>query len=214
MNIVILGPAGSGKGTQAEKLAEKFDLVHIDMGKTLRQAAKAEGPLGDEIHEIIYVQKGLVPSRIAKQVLHLKLGSIPREQGLIFEGVPRSVEQLGYIDETLLEFGRKLNKVFFINISLEEAIRRIEKRVVCSKCKATFILGKNLDKLDDPCPLCDGKVEKRLDDTEDGIKRRFEVFDGETRPVIDEYQKRGLLADIDGSQSPDEVFEDILEHLA
>lgn len=213
MNIIILGSQGSGKGTQAKKLAEKFDLVHIDMGKTLRQVAKMDTPLGKEIYDIQNVTKTLVPQRILKEVLHIKLGSIPREQGIVFDGVPRNLEQLKYINMALLEFGRHLEKVFFIKISEGEAVKRISKRVVCEKCKKVFILGKDIQSQEEKCPKCQGKIIQRADDTEEGIKKRLEVFRKETLPVVEEYRREEVLEEINGEQSMEEVFEEILKKL-
>jgi len=138
MNLIVLGPQGSGKGTQAQLLAEKFSLDHIDMGKTLREVAKNDTPLGREIYEIQNVTKTLVPSRILKEVLHLKLSSLSREQGLIIDGAPRTIEQTKYLEEALLEIGRKITKLIFVNISEEEAKKRISKRWVCEKVQKKF----------------------------------------------------------------------------
>jgi len=137
MNLIILGPQGSGKGTQAEKLAKKFDLEHIDMGKFLREVAILDTSLGKEINEIINVKKELVDDRILKKVLHVKLQDLPREKGIIFDGVPRRNDQLGYFGEAMFEFGRKIDKVVLINLSEEESIKRISVRRDCEKCKST-----------------------------------------------------------------------------
>jgi len=209
MNIIILGSQGSGKGTQAKKLAEKYNLVHIDMGKTLRQVARMDTPLGKEIYDIQNVTKTLVPSHILKEVLHLNLSSIPREQGIVFDGVPRNLEQLEYINTLLLEFGRHLEKVFFIKISEEEAVKRISKRVVCSKCKKVYILGKDIQSQKEKCPTCQGEIIQRIDDTEDGIKKRLEVFREETIPVIEKYKKIGILEEVNGEQWMEDVFKSI-----
>ena len=101
MNIIVLGPQGSGKGTQAELLARKFHLEHIDMGKSLREVAKQDTPLGKEIYHIQNVTNTLVPSRILREVLHLKINSLPREQGILLEGVPRTPDQQGYLEEEI-----------------------------------------------------------------------------------------------------------------
>ena len=114
MNIIILGPQGSGKGTQAEMLAKKFNLEHIDMGKFLREVAKQDTPLGREIYQIQNVTNTLVPSRILREVLHLKVSSLPREQGILFEGVPRTVDQQKYLEEEVQASGRKIDAVVFI----------------------------------------------------------------------------------------------------
>lgn len=209
MNLIILGSQGSGKGTQAKKLAEKFDLVHIDMGRTLRQVARMDTPLGKEIYAIQNITKTLVSSWILKEVLHFKLGSVPREQGIVFDGVPRNLEQLEYINSALLEFGRHLDKVLFINLSEGESIKRISKRLVCGKCKKVFILGKDIQSQEERCPKCQGEITQRADDTEDGVKKRLEIFRTETLPVVEEYRKEEVLVEINGDQSIEEVFEEI-----
>lgn len=213
MNIVVLGPPGSGKGSQSNFLMEKFHLEHVDVGRFLREAAKIDSPLGKEISEIIFVKKTLVPSHILKEVLHLKLGSVPREQGLVFDGVPRALDQMQYIDEALLEFGRKIDKVFFIKVSKEEVMNRISKRWVCENCKDILIMGKDVQKEDDVCQKCQGKIIKRPDDTAEGIEKRWGVFEKETMPVIEEYKKRGVVAEINGEQTKQEVFAEILQSI-
>lgn len=213
MNIIVLGPPGSGKGSQSNFLMEKFQLEHIDMGRFLREAAKIDSPLGKEINDIIFVKKTLVPSRIMKEILHLKLGSVPREQGLVFDGVPRAVDQMKYIDEALLEFGRKIDKVIFVKVSKEEVTKRIFKRWICESCKKILIMGKDIQNESDACPKCGGKIVKRADDTMEGIEKRWGVFEKETMPVIEEYRKRGVLIEINGEQTKQEVFAEILKKL-
>jgi adenylate kinase len=214
MNLIILGPQGSGKGTQAEKIAEKFGLEHIDMGKFLREVAKMDTPLGKEVYEIQNVTKTLVPSRILEEVFTVKMNSMPREQGIVFDGFPRNIDQAQYFEKTLVEFGRLLNKVFFIKLTTEEAVKRISTRRVCEKCKKVFILGKNLENEAVPCSECGGKIIQRIDDTEEGIKKRLEVFEKETLPVINYYKEKGLLVEINGEQGIEEVFQEILSHIS
>lgn len=213
MNIIVLGPPGSGKGSQSNFLMDKFQLEHIDMGRFLREAAKIDSPLGQEIKEIIFVKKTLVPDRILKEILHLKLGSVPREKGLVFDGVPRAVDQMKYIDEALLEFGRKIDKVFFVKVSKEEIINRISKRWVCEDCKEVLIMGKDIQVETDVCPKCQGEIMKRADDTVEGIEKRWSVFEKETMPVLEEYRKRGILLEIKGEQTKQEVFAEILKKI-
>lgn len=213
MNVIILGQQGSGKGTQSELLAENLDAIHIDMGKTLREVAKTDTPLGREIYAIQNVTKTLVPSRILREVLHFKLGSIPREQSIVFDGVPRTVDQAGYITEALQEFGRKINAVFFINISESESIKRISKRWVCGDCKSVFIMGQELKSEKDKCLKCGGDIMQRIDDTIEGIKKRLQVFNEETVPVIEYYKNQGLLFEIAGEQSIERVSKEILDSI-
>lgn len=146
MNIIVLGKAGSGKGVQSEILAEKFGLEHIDMGQTLRDFSQKEDAIGKEIYAIQNVEKTLVPSRILREVLHLKIGSFRSKQGIIFDGVPRTMDQERYLEEALQEFGRKIDKVFFIDISEKESIQRISQRWNCDHCGKVLIMGKDLKK--------------------------------------------------------------------
>jgi adenylate kinase len=213
MNIVILGQQGSGKGTQAELIAQKFDLEHIDMGKALREVARQDTPLGKEIYEIINIENSLVPSRILREILSLKLASIPQKRGIIFDGVPRTMEQVQYLEEELLSQGRSVDRVFFISIPKDESIRRISMRRVCGSCKAILIMGKDLKSKEEKCPKCGGAVSHREDDTPKGIKKRLEVFEKETRPVIDYYKKKNVLIEIDGQKPIKEVFGQIAKNL-
>lgn len=213
MNIIILGPQGSGKGTQAELLAKKYNLEHFDAGKSLRQVALLDTPLGREIHEIIMVRKELVPSRILQEILHLELNSLPREKSVVFDGLPRNVEQAGYFDAALQEFGRKVDKVFFINLSEEEAITRISKRWVCSKCKTSLIMGKDIQAKEEKCPQCGGEVVQREDDTPAGVRKRLAIFHNDTLLVIERYREEGLVVEISGAQSIEKVFAEIEKNL-
>jgi adenylate kinase len=213
MNLIILGPQGSGKGTQAEKLAQKFDLEHIDMGKFLREVAKQDTPLGKEVYHIQNVTRTLVPSRILEEVLSMKLNSLPREQGVLFEGVPRNIDQAQYFEKAMLESGRHIDKVVFINISKEESFRRISKRWVCKKCRKVLIMGEDVKSSDDKCPDCAGEIMQRADDVREGIETRLKIFEEETMPVIQYFDEKGLVANINGEQSQDKVFEEILDKI-
>ncbi len=213
MNIVILGPQGSGKGTQAEMLVRKFQWEHVDMGKALRGIAKQDTQLGKEIYAIQNVTHTLVPNIILQKALRLKLGSIPREQGLILDGLPRTIDQIECVVSVVQEYGRKINKVFFVNISPEESVRRVSRRWSCGACGEPLIMGRDIENSADPCPKCGGNITQRVDDTEEGIKKRLEVFARETLPVVRDFQKQGLAAEINGEQPKEKVFQDILSHL-
>jgi adenylate kinase len=213
MNIIILGQQGSGKGTQAEKLAEKYDLDHFDTGRALRQVSRLDTALGKEVNEIVMVKKELVPSRILREVLHMRLSSLPREKGIVFDGVPRNMEQAAYFEEALLEFGRKIDKAFFVNIGENESLERISKRWTCKRCKAMLVMGKDIKKETDGCPGCGGEIMQREDDTAEGVRKRLKVFSQETRPVIGRYEEQGLLAEINGEQDVKKVFRDIVKNV-
>jgi len=211
MNIVILGQQGSGKGTQAALLAEKFDLEHIDMGKTLREIALSDTPLGREIYEIQNVRKTLVSSKILREILNVKLKSIPLKKGIVFDGAPRTLDQVKYLEDAMLEMGRKIDYVFFISIPEQESIKRASRRRLCNNCQAILVMGKIIKKENDKCPKCGGEVSQRKDDTPEGIKKRLEVFKNETMPVLEYYEKEGSLIKIDGMQPVKKVFSDIIK---
>lgn len=212
MNLIILGPQGSGKGTQAELLAKKFNLEHIEMGRFLREVAKLATPLGKEIHEIINIQGKLVDDKILKKVLHIKLGDLPREQGIVFDGVPRREDQLRYFEEAMQEFGRKIDAVININLSEEESIERISKRWVC-KNEHVLIMGKDVKSEDDKCSICRNKIFQRIDDTPERIKTRLGIYHKDTKAVVDYYKEKGLLVEVDGSPGISEVSKSILEKI-
>jgi adenylate kinase len=211
MNIIILGKAGSGKGVQSEILAKKFGLEHIDMGQTLREFSQKEGAISQEIYAIQNVKKTLVPSRILREVLHLKIGSFRSEQGIVFDGVPRTMDQEQYLEEALQEFGRRIDKVFFIDISEAESVRRISRRWNCAKCKKILIMGKDLKKETDLCPFCHGKISRRVDDTPEGIQKRLKVFQAETVPVLEYFRQKGILVELNGEKTIAEVSREILK---
>ena len=164
MNLVILGPQGSGKDTQTEMLAEKFSLERVNMGNFMREVAKLHTPLGKEIYQYQNVAGAMVPSRILKEVLGIKLASFAREQNIIFEGVPRTMEQAEYFDRILLESGRHVDKIVYINIPEEETLKRISKRWMCQKCKRILIKGKDIQSEDtfDTLEACRDWVDEQV----------------------------------------------------
>lgn len=213
MNIIILGPQGSGKGTQAELLAKKFNLEHIEMGRFLREVAKLATPLGKEINEIINIQGKLVDDKVLKKVLHIKLGDLPREQGIIFDGVPRREDQLRYFEEAMQEFGRKIDAVININLSEEESVKRISRRRICRKNEHVLIMGKDIKDEKEKCPVCGSEIFQRIDDTPERIKTRLGIYYKDTKDVIDYYKQKSLLIEIDGCPSIEEVFENIMKEI-
>jgi adenylate kinase len=206
-----LGPQGSGKCTQAKLLAKKYGLDHFDTGHALRQISSLDTPLGREVNEIVMVKKELVPSRLLKEVLNIRLNDLGREQGVVFDGIPRNLEQAIYFQEALREFGREIDRVIFVNISKEESLKRIGRRFSCEKCKESIILEKNNKK--SICVKCGGKLVQRADDTPAGIEKRLHIFITETMPVIEYFEKEKLVSKINGEQSEDAIFNEILENL-
>lgn len=211
MNLVILGPPGSGKGTQAGLLVKKFNLVHVDMGLVLRQASQESSSLGKKINKIINQKKELVPDRIVREVLRQKLKEISKNKGLILDGAPRRESQIGAIGKELSKSKRKIDAVIYVNVSLSEAVRRISRRYQCSNCGKRLILRKDVPSSKSACPACGSKIQRRKDDTPRGVKKRFAVFKKETFPVIKYYREKGMLIEVNGKKNLNTVSREIIK---
>lgn len=183
MNLVILGAPGSGKGTQADLLAEKFGLVHLSSGNLLRQEAQSGTPKGKLIADLLVTGK-LLPFETVLEVLEPALKAA--KDGFIIDGTPRDVHQAQYLDYFLAENKLQIDKVIYLDIPIDEGIKRIMKRA---------------------------EIEHRSDDNYDSVKKRMEVYQTETAPVIDYYEKKGLLLKIDGTPDIQTIFNDIVNRL-
>lgn len=213
MNIIILGPQGSGKGTQALFLSKQLNAIHIDLGKTLRKLAKEESPLGRELHEIVHIKKELVSDDVIEKVLAEEFKRIPLEKGIILDGAPRRIDQVEDVEKAFEISGRKIDKIIFLNVPEEESIDRVSKRYSCPKCHKHFALGENLENPSDLCPDCNSLVEQRRDDTKEGILKRLSIFRDQTIPVVEYFRKENVLIEVDGTKSKTEVLDEILEKL-
>lgn len=213
INLIILGPQGCGKGTQAALLAEALDLSHIEVGAVLRGEAKEKTPLGKKINEIINRENGLVSDDIIGEVLHARIKNIPVERGVIVDGAPRRIGQVDEVEDAFNENRRKIDKVIFINIPEGESISRLSKRCACTVCKKNLILENDISDIEESCPVCGGEVKQRADDTPDGVRKRLEIFFRETMPVINHYKQKGMLLEVDGEKEVRQVFKDILDQI-
>jgi adenylate kinase len=212
MNLLIFGPQGCGKGTQADLLAKKYNLVHIETGRIFRDIAKEDTELGRTVNDL-YINKEMFPDDIVVEILENSLKKIPPEKGLIIDSAPRVVTQIDIVEKMLEHLGRNVDRAVYITISREESIARISKRYTCPLCRRQFVLGEDMEKADDPCPTCGGPVSQRLDDTLDGVIKRLDTFQQVTVPVIEHYREKGMLIEVDGNQSVNKVFEGITSKL-
>ena len=210
MRIVLLGAPGAGKGTQANKISHKFNVPHISTGDILRHEIKSSTELGNKISK--YVEGGeLVPDEFIIEIIKNKINSGQLENGFIMDGFPRNLKQAKMFSEMLDELGIKLDKVINIAVSEDEIINRLSNRRICSSCKSIYSFN-NDGKLE-KCPKCGGELLKRKDDSVEVIKNRLEVYETETRPLIDYYSDKGLLVNVDGSGRAEEITERILKVL-
>jgi adenylate kinase len=212
-NYSLLGPPGSGKSTQAELLKKKFNLAHVDIGSELRAAAEQDTEIGHTIDEIIHHRGELVPDSIMDAVFRQAIARVPKNQGIIFDGAPRYVSQIDEFLQILEANGRSIDKIIFIDISLEESVARISKRYLCFGCRRPYILGKDITSGDAVCQSCGGRIGQRKDDTPEGVRKRFMVFQTETFPVIEYFAKKGLLLRVDGKQDPEAIFQNIISQI-
>lgn len=209
MYILLMGPPGAGKGTQAANLVKEFDIPHISTGDMFRAAVKEGTELGKKAKKCMDAG-ALVPDEITIGIVRERLGKPDCAKGFILDGFPRTVEQAKALDEILRELSVGLTRVLDVSVPYEMLVERAVGRRVCRKCGATYHVRFQPSKTEGVCDACGGETYQRADDTEATMKKRLSVYDEQTSPLIDYYQKAGLYSRIDGSQAIDKVFSDVV----
>ena len=208
MRLIFLGGPGSGKGTQAKKLVEKFDLAHISTGDLLRKSIKEKSDLG--LNAKKYVDAGdLVPDAIILGMIKEKLGEI--RSGFIFDGFPRTIEQAKGLEKIMSELNISIDMVLNLNVEDNMIIERLGARRMCKTCGFEYNLKTRPPQKNGICDLDGGELYQRSDDNEDAIKNRLSLYHNNTKPIEDFYRLNGKLIDIDGSGSFDDVFHSITD---
>ena len=209
MKIILLGPPGAGKGTQAKVLSQKLNLVHISTGDLLRQNVAKATPLGLEAKD--YMNKGaLVPDTLVTSMLSERFNQDDVKKGFILDGYPRTLKQAESLDALLKEKQYKIDKVFYLDTSEKVVIQRLSGRLVCSKCSANFHKTNMPPKKDMICDACGAALYQRQDDKEETIKNRLQVYKQESAPLIEYYQSKGKLVRVDSDQDANVVLEEII----
>jgi adenylate kinase len=213
LNLILMGPPGAGKGTQAERLVDDFDLPYYATGDILRAAVSDATELGRQAQE--YMDRGeLVPDELICDVMMERIDTPEAEDGFILDGFPRTVPQADVLDEALDRRGRSLTAALFIDAPAEEIIRRLSGRRICTKNQHVYHLEFDPPKSPGVCDQDGSRLVQRDDDKPGTIQKRLAVYREQTAPLIERYEEQGLLRRFDGSRSPEEVHSHIRATLA
>jgi len=210
LRTVLLGPPGAGKGTQAVRIVEKYNVPHISTGDIFRENIKNGTELGKKAQE--YMNKGeLVPDDLVIEIATTRLLADDCKNGFLLDGFPRTVYQAEKLDAFLEEHGMKLDKVIDIEVEKEELITRLTGRRVCKACGASFHVVNIPPKTEGICDNCGGELFQRADDTVETVENRIAVYIEQTMPLVEYYTAAGNIAVIDGAAGLDTVFDAIVE---
>lgn len=212
MKLVILGPPGAGKGTQADYIIKKYNIPHVSTGDIFRENIKSETELGKKASS--YMDKGLlVPDELVIDLVADRIAKDDAKDGFLLDGFPRTVAQAVSLDAILDKNNTGLTKVINIDVKPEILIERAVGRRVCKSCGRTYHVKFNPPKVEGICDNDGSELIQRADDVEETVKTRIEVYFDQTAPLIDYYKAQGILLDINGDQDIDKVFEDIVNGL-
>lgn len=212
LRTILLGPPGAGKGTQAVKIVEKYSIPHISTGDIFRENIKNETELGNRAKA--YMDRGeLVPDELVVEIATDRLTKDDCKNGFLLDGFPRTIFQAEKLDEFLTKRGEKIDKVINIDVEKDALVKRITGRRVCKSCGASYHVVNIPPKKDGVCDLCSGELIQRADDTEETVLNRIDVYNKQTKPLVDYYDKAGVIINIDGNKDLDDVLADIVKGL-
>ncbi|MGG1632514.1 adenylate kinase [Rossellomorea sp. NRS-1567] len=212
MNIVLMGLPGAGKGTQAEKIVDKYGIPHISTGDMFRAAIKGGTELGLKAKS--FMDNGdLVPDEVTIGIVRERLSKEDCKKGFLLDGFPRTVAQAEALENILADLGKKMNYVININVDKDILMERLTGRRICKECGATYHLVFNPPTEEGVCDRCGGELYQRADDNEETVQNRLDVNIKQTQPLLAYYEDKGYLKNIDGQQDIHRVFDDIDELL-
>lgn len=210
MNLILLGPPGAGKGTQATRIVEKYKVPHISTGDIFRENIKNNTPLGQKAQE--YMNKGeLVPDQLVVDIALDRLGKDDCKNGFLLDGFPRTVFQADALDKFLKDKGKGIDLVINIEVEDKVLIERLDARRVCPTCAATYNVIGMPPKKEGICDKCNDTLIQRKDDKKETVGNRIKVYHEQTSPLIDYYKEKGLIKDFDGMIGADALFDEIVK---
>lgn len=208
MNIVLMGLPGAGKGTQADKIVEKYDIPHISTGDMFRAAINNSTELGLEAKS--YMDKGaLVPDEVTIGIVRERLSQPDCDQGFLLDGFPRTIEQAEELDNILSALGKSVEHVINIEVAKDELVKRLTGRRICKVCGSSYHLIFNPPKEEGKCDKDGGELYQRADDNPETVNNRLEVNIKQSQPLLDFYKAKNVLIDIDGQKDINVVFADV-----
>ena len=212
MRIILMGPPGAGKGTQAEVLTTRLNIPHISTGDMFRKAVKEGTSLGNEAKR--YMDSGrLVPDEVTVGIVKERLAEEDCQNGFLLDGFPRTVPQADALERTLQDLGVKIDRVINIDVDREALLKRLTGRRVCKSCGATFHVDYKPSREGNNCEFCQGELYQRSDDSEFTVANRLAVYAEQTAPLIEYYEGKGLLLNIAGDTEVETVTGNILKAL-
>ncbi|GIQ71215.1 adenylate kinase [Xylanibacillus composti] len=212
MNLLFMGPPGAGKGTQAEYIVKEFGIPHISTGDAFRLAMSQGTALGVKAKE--YVDQGLlVPDEITIGIVKERLQQEDAQQGFLLDGFPRTISQAEALDEILNDMGKRIHHVINLSVDRKLLLDRLTGRRICKSCGATFHVLFNPTKQEGVCDKCGGELYQRSDDTAEKVGTRLDEYMNKTAPLLEYYEKQGLLMQVNGEQEIDAVQQEISTRL-
>lgn len=212
MNIILMGLPGAGKGTQASEIVKKFPIPHISTGDMFRKAIKDETNLGKEAKS--YMDRGeLVPDEVTVGIVKERISEDDAKKGFLLDGFPRTIKQAEALNSIMSELDREIDAVINIEVPEEELMNRLTGRRICEKCGTTYHLVFNPPKVDGICDIDGGKLYQREDDNPETVSNRLSVNVKQSKPILEYYNEKGVLKNIDGSKDIEEVTNDVIDIL-
>ena len=212
MNIVLMGPPGAGKGTQAEFIKKEYPIPHISTGDMFRDAVSRETELGKEAKKYMDAGK-LVPDEVTIGIVEERLAEADCQNGFLLDGFPRTTVQAEALDRVLSSNGRKIDAAVNITVPDDILIKRLSGRISCKECKVVYNLQSNPPDTEGICDKCGGELIQRSDDQGETVAKRLEVYQEQTNPLLAYYARQNVLQEIDGNRDSELVFADIKNRL-